>query len=72
LPQSKRYHQPVRRQTAPRCRKATRAGSPHLKGEQKTLHYQRATTLFLMRPCHHHRQTRFLNHSLTSCRTRTT
>ncbi|CAN0109986.1 unnamed protein product [Lampetra fluviatilis] len=72
-PQGKKNHQPVRRLMAPRCRKATKAGSPHLKGEQKNLHYQRAATLFPMGPCHHQRQTRFLpSHSLTSWRTRMT
>ncbi|CAN0117589.1 unnamed protein product [Lampetra fluviatilis] len=69
-PQGKRNHQPVRRLTAPCCREATKASSPHPKGEQKNLHYQRAATLFPMGPCHHQRQTRFLpSHSLTSSRT---
>ncbi|CAM9783373.1 unnamed protein product [Lampetra fluviatilis] len=43
-PQGKMNHQPVRRLMAPRRRKATKAGTPHLKGEQQNLHYQRAAT----------------------------
>ncbi|CAN0343245.1 unnamed protein product [Lampetra fluviatilis] len=49
-PQGKRNHQPVRDLTAPRGRKVTKTGSPHRKGEQKNLHYQRAATLFPMGP----------------------